>query len=66
MAKVDVGLPVPLGDYLYLPLVQTGMNDAVEEKAMNPVLAWLAGQGIDVAAEQTGIKTFCVSVELAF
>jgi len=32
------------------------MNDAVEEKAMNPVLAWLAGQGIDVAAEQTGIK----------
>ncbi len=23
---------------------------------MNPVLAWLAGQGIDVAAEQTGIK----------
>jgi len=54
--KVDVGLPVPLGDYLYLPPVQTGMNDAVEEKAMNPVLAWLAGQGIDVAAEQTGIK----------
>jgi hypothetical protein len=54
--KVDVGLPVPLGDYSYLPPVQTGMNDAVEEKAMNPVLAWLAGQGIDVAAEQTGIK----------
>jgi len=56
MAKVDVGLPIPLGNYSYLPPVQTGMNDAVEEKAMNPVLAWLAGQGIDVAAEQTGIK----------
>ncbi len=56
-ADVDVGLPVPLGDYSYLPPVQTGMNDAVEEKAMNPVLAWLAGQGIDVAAEKTGVKS---------
>ena len=56
MAKVDVGLPFPLGNYSYLPPVQTGINDAEEEKAMNPVLAWLAGQGIDVAAEQTGIK----------
>jgi hypothetical protein len=55
-ADVDVGLPVPLGDYSYLPPVQTGMNDAVEEKAMNPILSWLAGQGIDVVAEQTGIK----------
>jgi hypothetical protein len=56
MAQVDVGLPIPLGNYSYLPPVQTGMNDAEEEKAMNPLLAWLAGQGIDVAAEKTGIK----------
>jgi hypothetical protein len=56
MAKVDVGIPIPLGNYSYLPPVQTGMNDAEKEKAMNPLLAWLAGQGIDVAAEKTGIK----------
>jgi len=56
MADVNVGLPVPLGNYSYLPSVQTGVNDAVEEKAMNPVLAWLASQGIDVAAEKSGIK----------
>jgi hypothetical protein len=56
MANVDVGLPIPLGNYSYLPPVQTGVNDAVEEQAMNPILAWLAGQGIDVAAEKSGIK----------
>ena len=56
MANVDVGLPIPLGNYFYLPPAQTGVNDVVEEKAMNPILAWLAGQGIDVAAEKTGVK----------
>jgi hypothetical protein len=56
MAKVDVGLPIPLGNYSYLPPVQTGMNDAEEEKAMNPLLAWLASQAVDVAAEETGVK----------
>jgi hypothetical protein len=56
MANVDVGLPVPLGNYSYLPPVQTGVNDVVEEKAMNPLLGWLAGQGIDLAAEKTGVK----------
>jgi hypothetical protein len=55
MAEVDVGLPIPLGNYSYLPPVQTGVI-APEEQAMNPLLAWLAGQGIDVAAEKTGIK----------
>ena len=56
MAKVDVGLPIPLGNYYYLPPVQTGANDAVEEEAMNPFVAYLAGQGLDVAAEKTGLK----------
>ncbi len=56
MANVDVGLPVPLGNYSYLPPVQTGVNDVVEEKAMNPLLGWLAGQGIDLVAEKTGVK----------
>jgi len=56
MAKVDVGLPIPLGNYSYLPPAQTGMNDAEEEKAMNPLLAWLASQAVDVAAEETGVK----------
>jgi len=56
MAQVDVGLPIPLGNYSYLPPVQTGMNDAEEEKAMNPLLAWLASQAVDVAAEETGVK----------
>ena len=55
MAEVDVGLPIPLGNYSYLPPVQTGVI-APEEQAMNPLLAWLAGQGIDLAAEKTGIK----------
>jgi len=36
--------------------VQSGLNNAVEAQAMNPLLAWMAGQGIDVAAEKTGVK----------
>jgi len=55
MAEVDVGLPIPLGNYSYLPPVQTGVI-APEEKAMNLPLTWLAGQGIDLIAEKTGIK----------
>jgi hypothetical protein len=36
--------------------VQSGLNNAVEAKTMNPVMMWLASQGVDVAAEKTGVK----------